>query len=156
MVNITIKVHLIWAFAVKTTTPKWHACRISDALTFGEGFLVAFPVDMFEDMVRLPVEVSEGQLTEQLIAVKQTEGIRQLATRVQASLTHLAHFRVRNWGLSFTSNAICCKWKVSLVQSETLASKCLLTVASCSVQSEVHTGCSWTLLLHSVSHISSL
>lgn len=39
------------------------------ALTFAEGFLEPFSVDMPEDVMRLPVEVSEGQLAEQLIAV---------------------------------------------------------------------------------------
>lgn len=36
---------------------------------FGEGFLEAFPINMSQDMMRLPVEVSEGQLTEELIGL---------------------------------------------------------------------------------------
>ena len=44
--------------------------RVSGGLTFGEGLLEAFPVDMSQNMVRLPVEMSEGQLTEELFAGK--------------------------------------------------------------------------------------
>ena len=32
--------------------------KIGGALTFGEGLFEAFPVDMSEDVVRLPVEMS--------------------------------------------------------------------------------------------------
>lgn len=39
------------------------------ALTFAKSFLEPFSVDMSEDVMRLPVEVSEGQLAEQLISV---------------------------------------------------------------------------------------
>lgn len=41
-------------------------------LTFGESLFKTFPVDMSEDVVWLPVEMSEGQLTEELFAGKQT------------------------------------------------------------------------------------
>lgn len=34
--------------------------QISNALTFGVGFLEAFPVNMSEDVMWLPVEVPEG------------------------------------------------------------------------------------------------
>lgn len=49
--------------------------HISSVLTFGEGFLEAFPINMSKYMVWLPVEVSEGQFTEQLIAGKQRKHI---------------------------------------------------------------------------------
>lgn len=42
--------------------------QTSTALTFAESLLEAFSVDMPEDVMRLPVEVSECQLAEQLIA----------------------------------------------------------------------------------------
>lgn len=45
----------------------------SIALTFAEGFLEAFPVNVSEDVMWLPVEVSECQLAEELIAAKKTE-----------------------------------------------------------------------------------
>lgn len=37
-----------------------------------------------------------------------------------------------------------------------MAKKSLLTVVLCLAQCVVHTGCNWTLLQHSISHISSL
>lgn len=40
----------------------------SIAPTFAEGFLEAFPVNVSEDVMWLPVEVSECQLAEELIA----------------------------------------------------------------------------------------
>lgn len=43
---------------------KW----INNALTFGESFLEAFPVNVSQDVMGLPVDVSDGQLTEELIA----------------------------------------------------------------------------------------
>lgn len=49
--------------------------QTSTALTFAESFLEAFSVDMPEDVMRLPVEVSECQLAEQLIAA--TEDITE-------------------------------------------------------------------------------
>lgn len=39
-------------------------------LTQGEGFLETFPVNMSQDVMWLPVEVSQGQLTEELVAGK--------------------------------------------------------------------------------------
>lgn len=49
------------------------------ALTSGEGFLEAFSVHVSQDVTRLPVEVSEGQLAEKLIPGKQTRGIINVA-----------------------------------------------------------------------------
>lgn len=48
----------------------------SIAPTFAEGFLEAFPVDVSEDVMRLPVEVSERQLAEELIAARTEDDIR--------------------------------------------------------------------------------
>lgn len=48
----------------------------STALTFAEGFLEAFPVNVSEDVMWLPVEVSECQLAEELIAARTEEDIR--------------------------------------------------------------------------------
>lgn len=39
-----------------------------NALTFAKSFFEPFSVDMSEDVIRLPVEVSEGQFAEQLIS----------------------------------------------------------------------------------------
>lgn len=64
---------------------------MSDALTFGEGFLEAFAVNVPQDVMRLPVEVSEGQLTEELIAGKQTRRHQKTHYTVRIS-NKLWHF----------------------------------------------------------------
>lgn len=43
--------------------------KCSIAITFAKSFLEPFSIYMSEDVMRLPVEVSEGQLAEQLISV---------------------------------------------------------------------------------------
>lgn len=61
--------------------------QASTALTFAESFLEAFSVDMPEDVMRLPVEVSECQLAEQLIAA--TEDITcQYTTNGKIRFSH--------------------------------------------------------------------
>lgn len=42
-------------------------------LTFPQGLFEALAVDVFEDVVRLPVEVSQGQFTEKLPSEKHTK-----------------------------------------------------------------------------------
>lgn len=66
-----------------TTKRQKNKSKISAALTFGEGFLEAFAVHVSEDVMRLAVEVSEGQLAEELVAGKQTGNtqIRQCITK---------------------------------------------------------------------------
>lgn len=80
---------------------------ISTALTFGEGFLEAFPVDMSQDVMRLPVEMSECQLTEELIAGKQTRNIKQDNTLQSADYlhTHSVYLQVTNCGICLTITA---------------------------------------------------
>lgn len=81
-------------------------------------------------MIRLPVEVSEGQLTEELIAGKQTKTTtttKKTHYKVQISVTHSVHSRVTHRGYS-------CK------QDEAGAGALLLTVVLCSAPHAAHTG----------------
>lgn len=78
----------------------------------------------------------KGQLTEELIARAQTKYIHYIRG---STLIYMAS---QNYSAVVTK--ITC-W----------ASKHVLTVALCLARCVAHTGCSWTLLQHSVSHISS-
>lgn len=62
----------------------------SIALTFAEGFLEAFPVNVSEDVMWLPVEVSECQLAEELIAAKKQKKTSDNNTQQMAgSASHI-------------------------------------------------------------------
>lgn len=96
--------------------------QTSEPLTFCMSFLEAFPVDVSQDMIWLPVQMPQGEFTEEMIAGKQNEG---------------------HWKYLRSIPSVC-------IYSTAIKLFCLvnrgpLTVALCSKQCVVHTGCSWTL-----------
>lgn len=97
VMGITKKFCVQGAQICNTTQNQWptnktvSCIQTSELLTFWKGFLEAFPVDVSQDMIWLPVEMPQGQFTEELIAWKQNEDYWKYALRAFQSIFICSH-----------------------------------------------------------------
>lgn len=121
--------------------PKVPCMWVGGALTFGESLFKAFPIDMPQDVVRLPVQVSEGQLTEELITGRH---------RKTQSCRSVLHIHGTHWQsqhcmakLVMTAGASFCKTTDRNIHGEIQKKeKLILTAVWSWARYVVHTGCS--------------
>lgn len=116
----------------------------SIALTFAEGFLEAFPVNVSEDVMWLPVEVSECQFAEELIAARKQKKTPDDNTQQMARSASHIQLSAHTTTCPHASCASNTKVGVGalLIYCTKVNEQYLLTVVLCSAQYAARTGCS--------------